>query len=74
MGSERLNGAVITRLVNKPGASYESVATDIGVSPSTVRQMEKGYLPRKRRDEILDRLSRAAKVSVAALMIAPKAA
>lgn len=69
MKSVRLNGAVITELRLKPGASYEALASDIGVSPSVVRQMENGYVPRRRREEILKRLAEIRGCSVGALLL-----
>lgn len=70
---ERLNGQLLSEYRQKNGKTYGGIAAELGISPSTVRQMEEGYLPRKGRVEILARLATLLGVSVAALTLAPEA-
>lgn len=66
---ERLNGELITEYLKKPGASYGGMAAELGVSPSLLRQMEEGYLPRKGWEKIKNRLAQVLGVSVGALTL-----
>lgn len=67
MESGRLNGQLILNKRKTTGDSVEMVAAILDVSPSTERQMEKGYLPRRGRADILNRLANYIGCSVAAL-------
>lgn len=67
MESGRLNGRLITEYMRKKRIAYGSLAADIGVSPSLLRQMEEGYLPSRGREAIVSRLAKILGCSVGAL-------
>ena len=69
MGNERLKGELITEYRKRTKTPYETLAAVLGVSSSTARAMEKGYIPREKRDEILARLAKLLGVDVGALTV-----
>lgn len=58
---------LITEYRNATLATYGAIASELGISPSAVRQMEEGYLPKRGREEILSRLSKMLGKGVGAL-------
>lgn len=73
MSSGRVNGNLIRRYIAEKKATYESLAAEIGVSTSLVRQMEHGYYPRRNSNEILSALAQLLGCSVGALVTPPVA-
>lgn len=67
MHSGRLNGKLIMERVKARGITFNALAAEIGVSPSLIRQMSEGYLPRRHATELLEKLSKTLGVSVGAL-------
>ena len=69
MGNELLNGKLITSYMKKTGLNFYALASLIGVSHNTIRAMEKGYIPKEKKNEILAQLSSRMKCSVKDLII-----
>lgn len=64
-----LNGTKIQKYLNETGTSYEELAIKLGVSPSLVRQMAKGYIPARKRDYYLTMLASILGVKPASLLV-----
>lgn len=71
---EQLNGTLISGFRKKTKISYEALASLVGVCPTVIRSMEKGYIPRARRDEVLTKLAEVIGVSATALVVTIKVA
>jgi len=70
MSDGRLERSLVEKAIENAGGRG-ALATYLGVSPSLVRQLEDGYVPRRNADQILGRLAEKAGCSVAALYVLP---